>query len=343
MARTIKPPLLMDQFSAHLDRGWDLISRGDAQGAEQSARRALELDAQSPEAYNLLGFACTLHGEFEEAVEHYRQAVALDDSYLEALLNAAEVYLHPLGDFEEAVALCDQALEYAENDEETLDALLLKFDALLGMNELDEARALCAQLPSGPFENPLHQFLIGRALQEIGEPKRAAELLEEAVRAQPQNPEAFHYLGMAREELGDPRQATEAFLKVRALDLELPAPPWAYTQETFRRQVVALVEGLPDRLRAYVHPKELYIGDVPGVELIVDGVDPRAALCLTPLGPERTDTRLFVYQRNVERLAGSLDQVESVLLEAITHEVEELYLSPDSPLFSKDPKFPRGH
>src|ERR1051326_542439 len=81
----------MDQFSAHLDRGWDLVQRGDPRGAELSARRALEIDAQSPEAYNLLGYVAALKGEFEEAVEHYRQAIALDDTYLEAMLNAAEV------------------------------------------------------------------------------------------------------------------------------------------------------------------------------------------------------------------------------------------------------------
>ena len=69
----------MDQFSAHLDRGWDLVQRGDPRGAELSARRALEIDAQSPEAYNLLGYVAALKGEFEEAVEHYRQAIALDD------------------------------------------------------------------------------------------------------------------------------------------------------------------------------------------------------------------------------------------------------------------------
>ena len=53
----------MDQFSAHLDRGWDLVQRGDPRGAELSARRALEIDAQSPEAYNLLGYVAALKGE----------------------------------------------------------------------------------------------------------------------------------------------------------------------------------------------------------------------------------------------------------------------------------------
>ena len=106
----------MDQFSAHLDRGWDLVQRGDTRGAEASARRALELDPNSPEAHNLLGFVAALEGEGEEAIEAYRQAIALDDTYLEAMLNAAEVYIHPLGDFDQAIEMCDQALDLADAD-----------------------------------------------------------------------------------------------------------------------------------------------------------------------------------------------------------------------------------
>src|ERR1041384_1356423 len=154
----------MDQFSAHLDRGWDLVQRGDTRGAEASARRALELDPQSPEAHNLLGFVAALEGDGEEAIEAYRQAIALDDTYLEAMLNAAEVYIHPLGEYDEAIAMCDQALDLAETDDEVVDALLLKFDALLGKSQLEEAKVLCARFPKGPFENPNHAFLVGRAL-----------------------------------------------------------------------------------------------------------------------------------------------------------------------------------
>src|SRR4029078_6569790 len=104
----------MDQFSAHLDRGWDLVQRGDSRGAEVSARRALEIDTQSPEAYHLLGYLASLQGEFEEAIEHYRQAIALDDTYLEAMLNAAEVYVHPLADFDEAIRMGELSIDMAE-------------------------------------------------------------------------------------------------------------------------------------------------------------------------------------------------------------------------------------
>ena len=79
----------MDQLSAHLDRGWDLAQKGDAAGASACAKRALEIDAQSPEVHNLLGYTSALTGDSEEALEHYRQAIALDETYLEAMLNAA--------------------------------------------------------------------------------------------------------------------------------------------------------------------------------------------------------------------------------------------------------------
>src|SRR5258705_6178813 len=175
----------MDQFSAHLDRGWDLVQRGDTRGGEASARRALELDSSSPEAHNLLGFVAALEGDGEEAIEAYRQAIALDDTYLEAMLNAAEVYIHPLGDFDQAIKMCDQALDLAEIDEEIIDALLLKFDALLGKGDREDARLVLIRIPEGPYENPSHTFLVGRAHYELGDTEKAGQLISQAVEKEP--------------------------------------------------------------------------------------------------------------------------------------------------------------
>src|SRR6187549_3641868 len=159
----------MDQFSAHLDRGWDLVQRGDTRGAEASARRALEIDPQSPEAFNLLGYVAALEGDPSEAIENYRQAIALDETYLEAMLNAAEVYIAPLGDFDQAIRLCDQALDLAEIDEEVIDALLLKFDALVGKGDVDEATRVLKRVPPPPYESASQAFLVGRAYYEVGQ------------------------------------------------------------------------------------------------------------------------------------------------------------------------------
>lgn len=324
----------MDQFSAHLDRGWDLVQRGDSRGAEMSARRALELDSQSPEAYNLLGYVSALNGEFEEAVEHYRQAIALDDTYLEAMLNAAEVYIHPLGEFDEAIRMCEQALDLAETDDEVVDALLLEFDALLGKGEIDEAKTLCNRFPRGPFENANHTFLVGRALFEIGAIDAATPLIEESVQRSPTNPEAHYYLGLIRDEQGATADATRAFLRSRELDLALPAPAWTLTRETFEAEVKKALAALDERLRTFVRDDEIYVCDVPGIELVVDGVDPRALLLLDAVNlPQQLTAptaRLFAYQRNIERLAGAVEFVEAEIRAALEREITAAFLEPDT-------------
>ncbi len=328
----------MDQFSAHLDRGWDLVQRGDSRGAELSARRALELDNQSPEAFNLLGYCAALQGEFDEAIEHYRQAIALDDTYLEAMLNAAEVYIHPLGEFDEAVDMCEQALDLAETDDELVDSLLLKFDALLGKGDFEQAQAVCRQFPSGPFDNPNHGFLVARALYEVGDLDRALPLIDAAVKTHADNPEAWYYLGLLRDERGETAPATEAFLRSRELDLALPPPAWSLTRDTFRMTAEAAVEELPADLKAFLRPGEVYVADVPGVEVVVDGVDPRALLLLDGISAETgaaPTARLFVYQRNVERLAGTVDAVSHEIRIALTREITATFIEPPPPIDKK--------
>lgn len=324
----------MDQFSAHLDRGWDLVQRGDPRGAEVSARRALEIDSQSPEAYNLLGYVSALKGEFDEAVEHYRQAIALDDTYLEAMLNAAEVYVHPLAEFDEAIHMCDMALDLAETDDEVVDALLLKFDALLGKGEIAEATELCKQFPKGPFENPNHTFLVGRALYEIGDLEGAFPLIDDAVKRNPRNAEAWYYLGLLLDERGETAAATDAFLRSRELDLQTPPPAWTLSRETFESTAKRAVAALPDALRLYVRENEVYTADMPGVEVVVDGVDPRALLLLDGVNPSSDSgfvtARVFVYQRNVERLAGSIEQVEPEIRAALEREITATFIEPQT-------------
>jgi Flp pilus assembly protein TadD len=328
----------MDQFSAHLDRGWDLVQRGDTRGAEASARRALELDPNSPEAHNLLGFVAALEGDGDEAIEAYRQAIALDDTYLEAMLNAAEVYIHPLGDFDQAIEMCDQALDLAEVDEEIIDALLLKFDALLGKGETEEATALVAKIPAGPYDNPNHAFLIGRAHYEIGEFDKAAALIEEAAVKDPRHAEASYYLGLIRDERGDMRGATQAFIKSRELDMEMGMPPWVPGRDVFQSVAEKAVAGLNPVLQRYVEGADVYVSDVPGMELVAEGVDPRALVLLDGLASDdheravrddddaRPCARVFVYALNVVRLAGNFDAIEREITLALEREITATFL-----------------
>ena len=322
----------MDQFSAHLDRGWELISRNDPRAAEASARRALELDPQSPEAYNLLGYCAALEGNADDAVEAYRQAIALDDTYFEAMLNAAEVYIHPIRDYDEAVRMCDDALELAETDEELVDALLLKFDALLGKgdDDLDEARAVLERMPPAPYQNPAHGFLVGRAYYEVGDVERAAPLVDEATKKDPTHPEAFYYLGLVRDEAGDQVGATIAFLRSRELDLALGAPPWSPAKDEMEAIVRSVIASLDLVLGSYVRGADVYVSDVPALELVAGGVDPRALLLFDDIGAPRPAgpacARIFFYQRNLERVGGAVDMLEGEVRSALEREITLTFL-----------------
>jgi tetratricopeptide (TPR) repeat protein len=320
----------MDQFSAHLDRGWDMVQRGDTRSAEASARKALEIDPHSPEAFNLLGYVAALEGDSAEAIENYRQAVALDDTYMEAMLNAAEVYIHPLGEFDEAIAMCEQALNLSETDEETIDTLLLIFDAMLGKGEVDAARGVIARMPSGPYENVNHTFLVGRAFYEIGEAARALPLVEEAARRDPNHSESWYFLGLIRDERGDAHAATDCFLRSRELDLREPPVAWAASREQFQKTVQSAIRSLEDRYRRFVSEAEVYVSEIPGIELVADGIDPRALLLLdglaSPEMPGPACSRIFVYQRNLERVAGCPDKVQEEIQAALQREISAVFL-----------------
>src|SRR5258708_15263530 len=323
-----------DQLTAHLDRGWDLAQKGDGPGAIACAKRALELDPQSPEVHNLMGYAAALEGEAEEALEHYRLAIALDETYFEAMLNAAELLIGPLGDFDGAIVQIEQALDYAETNEEVADCILLKVDAVMAKGDYEEAKRAMKMLPDGPFSGHSYLFLIGRAWYELGQIDKAAPLIEQAVKADPHSADAHYYLGLVRDEQGDPRGAAEAHLRSRALEALRAPPPWAPSPETFAAIVRGAIEKLHLVLARYVREAEVYVVDLPGAELVVDGIDPRALLALdTPPtdGAAPTRVRIFVYQRNVERAAGSVEAMDAELAGALEREVTAVFLEGQKP------------
>ncbi len=94
------------------------------------------------------------------------------------------------------------------------------------------------------------------------------------------------------------------------------------------------MEKLDIVLARYVREAEVYIVDLPGAELVVDGVDPRAMLVLdTPPvedgAPARV--RVFVYQRNIERAAGSVEALDGEIAAALEREVTAVFLEGQKP------------
>ncbi len=314
----------MDQFAAHLDRGWDLVSRGDLAGALRSAEKSLELDAESPEAHNLMGYIRGAEGNVEDALQHYRHAIEIDETFVEAMLNAAEVLIHPVQDYDGAIDMVEEALDYCQTPDEIADALLLKVDALMHMGGSEKAAPAVGGLPEGPFENPHVEFLVGRAKFEVGDLDGAQSRIVSSLLRDGANSEAHYYMGLIWEARGDASRALEEFLRSRSLDLQVSGPPWSIPPDQFEKRVREAIARLPEDKSKMLEGALVAVGDVPGVEVIVDGVDPRSPILLEDVRVEEGQTRvsrMFVYQRNLERMAGSFFELEEEIFRSLDREL----------------------
>ena len=308
-----------DPVADQLDAGWERVAEGDLEGALAAALACLEL-AEVPEAHNLLGYVRAAQGDVEAALRHYRKAIALDEFFTEALLNAAELHMHPLHQPEEAIRLIDIAIEHADSKDAKADAVLLKVEAILQTGDHERAAKALKRLPEGPFENPELDFMIGRAYFEVGDLDAAGDRIQTAARDSQTNPEVFYYLGLWLEAKEDRAGATVAFLQSRDLDGSTPPPPWSTSRAVFERRLRGAMRKLTKRVADSLEGALVVVANLPGREVIAEGVDPRLCALADDVRDGKVG-RLFVYQRNCERMGGSVDAMEDTCAEAIEREV----------------------
>ena len=323
MASREKNP--MNQLSAHIDRAWDRMSAGDAEGALRSAEKAAELDRESPEVQNLLGYVHAASGHSEKAIEHYKQAIDLDESFVEAMLNASEVLLHPMHEWDAAIAMIDTALEWIEDETELADALLLKVDAYLGKGDKAGAESVLKRIPKTLPENAGIDAALGRAWFELGNTTHAEPFLERAIKVEPLMADAHYYLGLCRESRKDMAGMAVAFLHARDAELKQGFPPSPISQEEFEGVIRDAMQSVPEEFGPIIDGAFVIIGDVPGAEVVAEGVDPRIPVLLDGLSAEGEvprATRIFVYRRNIERM-GMPNKDE--IARAIADEIRALF------------------
>jgi tetratricopeptide (TPR) repeat protein len=224
--------------------------------------------------------------------------------------------------------MVEDALEWAEGDEEVTDALLLKFDALMHKGDREAAARVLATLPETEFDDGRLEFLVGRARFELGDIEDARPRLMRAAQLEPDNADVHYYLGLVHDALESADEATVQFLRARELDLLLPPVHWALPTAHFERMVQRAIERLDDAHKAVIDGALVVISDAPGPEVVADGVDPRGGVLLDALSPrdqEPRARRVFIYQRNVERLSEGVANLEEDLAALLENEINAAF------------------
>jgi tetratricopeptide (TPR) repeat protein len=295
---------MMDRLSAHLDRGWDMITRGETTKALIAARQALDLDDQSPEAYNLLGYVLAIDGNLDDAIDAYGKAIDLDEWYLEPILSSAELLAHPDGDPEEAIRLCRRTEEMLLSPVERTDAILIEADALFSLARIDEARERLSSVdPRDPLPQP-YLIAMARLLIEVEELEAAAAFAERAVEAAFESGDARYTLGMVAREQGRRIDAVRAFLEARELDLAIPPVEWMPSEEQLRELVDFVVQRLPEEMRRVLQGTEIRIERLPSEEQLRSELDERQILLAEGVDPERGRfERIWIFSDNLASFA----------------------------------------
>jgi tetratricopeptide (TPR) repeat protein len=204
-------------------RVWGMIELMNRQ-YEKAATRMQEAVDASPsdaDALKMLARIQTLRGKTEDALHTALRAVAIDPLNPSSHMTTGLVHQFR-GEFKEAEESYRRAIQENRAD---LDASELHACVMVYLQRADEALNVVADITSRDRTDPLAHYQFGRMAQTAGRPKlewtasleRARTLLEEQLRARPDDASALSLLALTQTRLGSFRDAGVAMDKALAL------------------------------------------------------------------------------------------------------------------------------
>lgn len=167
----------------------------------------LDVNPRSAMAHNNLGYWLDEQGRLDDALEHYRRAIALDPEVERARTNAG-VALQKLGRGAEAETILHDALAQDPRDVRAMTALGVAY-ATSGRRD-DGADLFRRALAIDPSDAEALSDL-GLTRMEAGDAGEAERLYRAAIRANPWFAEAWHNLGVVLSRTGRLDEAIDAW------------------------------------------------------------------------------------------------------------------------------------
>ena len=141
--------------------------------------RALELDANDPEANRIMANVWLWRGAYDEARQSCEKAMALSPSDANIWINAADVY-NRMCEHEHALQLLDEA-DVLDPFVHT-DSAVIRINALYCLGRFDEAIAAALRVPFPTADSRLYRAVVHAAL---GQHAQARAIIAEALASHP--------------------------------------------------------------------------------------------------------------------------------------------------------------
>jgi predicted Zn-dependent protease with MMP-like domain len=330
--------------SAALRAAWDAF---DAGNLDTARRRAERMGEKSPEGLFLRAACCREEDDVAGAAVLLERAIAADPDWASPELAFAELLAESPDKLAEARKHAGRAVELAEEEAEYLSALALKAGLEAEAGDEKQARRTLAELPPPDVAlgDPVSALEIADLHLALGDAELARGRLRTLTGSEEgaESAEAWHALGCAAADLGDEEEMRAAWKRAWALD----TAPGAAGDEVRRltdAQVGAIaeqaLEELPDRARELLRDVPIVIAEQPAESDVDAGVDPRSLGLFngtaypdaSHLGGQPGLTQILIFRRNLERVAGSDDELRDEIRTTLLHETGHFFGMSDDDL-----------
>lgn len=335
MART-------DRLLADLERGFEALEEGDLAAAATAVERCRRIDGKHPDVVTLAAAVADASGEVDEALEQYALLATLRPDDPMPRICMARIQLHGNGDPDAALEAVAEAFDFIDEEEDLLEAIYVKTEALLARGESEAARETLAELASSVVEDGELALDLANLAIEAEDPAAAKRWIESAQRDPELAADALHALGRLHESTGDRAAMIAAWQQVRALDAAAPRPDVTTTEDELAQIAAETLEHLPEKIRIQLERVPVLIEDLPSEELVADGVDPRLLGLFqgTPMAEDGalapSVTNIHLFQRNLERIAEDEDHLADEVRITVIHETAHYFGMDDDDLAAID-------
>ena len=325
----------MSDTNPNLDKGWGRLDEGDFAGARQLAEREMRDDPENPEALLLLAACFRGEGESEKALELLAKASQADEEWGAPAQWMAEILAEDLGRPAEALKYAAVALDRAEEEDEFLNAVVLKAGLEIQLGKVKAAQATLAELPpAGEVQLPADLSLdLAYLFLEADVPAEAEQRFRALADADPSDAEAWYGLGMCAEDKGDETAKREAWLRVLALDGDASLQDPHMSEAEMAEVAEQALRELPEAAHKLIANVPILIVDLPARTEIEQGLDPRLLGMFEgtaysdggSMGGAPQVTQILLFRKNLERMAIDSEDLREQIRITLLHETGHFF------------------
>lgn len=231
-------------------------------------------------------------------------------------------------DYERAVEFARSAIELmpAEADGYFVGGL-----AFFDLGEFTSALEYLSEAAARNREDPVIRTYEGAARFALGEEEVAEKLLRSAMHDDPESTDARYWLSMVVERHGRYAEADALLAECARLDPEQHHLPYRMRREDLERDLEAVLRDLPPAIAAVLRDVPIMIEDLPSKEMLA-GPEPLAPDILglfagaarpetSVFDPATGPTAVYLFQRNLERIAASREELLEEARITLVHEI----------------------